>query len=44
MAEKAYINGDDARAGQAAEGISAETVTFGFGERNTWRAENIIII
>lgn len=42
MAEKAYINGDDARAGQAAEGISAETATFGFGERNTWRAENII--
>ena len=41
MASRAYINGDDERAKKAAEGISAETVTFGFGEKNIYRAENI---
>ena len=41
MAGRAYINGDDERAKKAAEGISAETVTFGFGEENICRAENI---
>ena len=41
MASRAYINGDDELAKKAAEGISAETVTFGFGEKNIYRAENI---
>ena len=41
MAGRAYINGDDELAKKAAEGISAETVTFGFGEKNIYRAENI---
>lgn len=41
MAGRAYINGDDERAKKAAEDISAETVTFGFGEKNIYRAENI---
>lgn len=42
MSKKAYINGDDALVRRAAEGITAETVTFGFGAENFWRAENII--
>ncbi len=42
MAGRAYINGDDERAKKAAEGISADIVTFGFGEKNIYRAENII--
>ena len=41
MAGRAYINGDDELAKKAAEGISAETVTFGFGEKNIYRVENI---
>ena len=42
MAGRAYINGDDERAKKAAEDISADIVTFGFGEKNIYRAENII--
>lgn len=42
MAGRAYINGDDELAKKAAEGISADIVTFGFGEKNIYRAENII--
>ena len=41
MAGRAYINGDDERAKKAAEDISADIVTFGFGEKNIYRAENI---
>ena len=41
MAGKAYINGDDERAKKAAEEINADIVTFGFGEENIYRAENI---
>ena len=42
MAGRAYINGDDELAKKAAEDISADIVTFGFGEKNIYRAENII--
>lgn len=42
MAGRAYINGDDERAKKATEDISADIVTFGFGEKNIYRAENII--
>lgn len=42
MAGRAYINGDDERAKKAAEDINADIVTFGFGEKNIYRAENII--
>ena len=41
MASRAYINGDDERAKKAAEEINADIVTFGFGEENIYRAENI---
>ena len=41
MAGRAYINGDDERAKKAAEEINADIVTFGFGEENIYRAENI---
>ena len=41
MAGRAYINGDDERAKKAAEDINADIVTFGFGEKNIYRAENI---
>ena len=41
MASRAYINGDDERAKKAAEDINADIVTFGFGEKNIYRAENI---
>lgn len=41
MASRAYINGDDERAKKAAEDINADIVTFGFGEENIYRAENI---
>ena len=41
MAGRAYINGDDERAKKAAEDINADIVTFGFGEENIYRAENI---
>lgn len=41
MAKTAYINGDDELAKKAAEDITAKTVTFGFGENNDYRAENI---
>ena len=41
MAGRAYINGDDERAQKAAEDINADIVTFGFGEENIYRAENI---
>ena len=41
MAGRAYINGDDELAKKAAEDINADIVTFGFGEKNIYRAENI---
>lgn len=41
MSKKAYINGDDKRALSAAENISADTITFGFGENNFYTAENL---
>lgn len=41
MSKLCYINGDDKRCIKAAEDISADVVTFGFGENNTYRAENI---
>lgn len=41
MAGRAYINGDDERAKKAAEDINADIVTFGFGEKNIYRVENI---
>ncbi len=41
MSSKAYINGDDELCLKAAEGIDAETVTFGFGNKNDYYAENI---
>ncbi len=41
MSKKAYVNGDDARALAAAEGITAETVTFGLGENNFYTAQNL---
>ena len=41
MAGRAYINGDDELAKKAAEDINADFVTFGFGEENIYRAENI---
>lgn len=40
MAKKAYINGDDSRVNTAARDITAEKITFGFGEDNFYRAEN----
>lgn len=40
MAKKAYINGDDSRVKTAARDITAEKITFGFGEDNFYRAEN----
>ena len=41
MSGRAYINGDDRLVQKAAEGIDAETVTFGFGKGCFYRAENI---
>lgn len=41
MSGRAYINGDDRLVQKAAEGIGAETVTFGFGKGCFYRAENI---
>ncbi len=41
MSSKAYINGDDELCLKAAEGIDAKTVTFGFGDKNDYYAENI---
>jgi UDP-N-acetylmuramoylalanine--D-glutamate ligase len=41
MSSKSYINGDDELCLKAAEGIDAETVTFGFGNKNDYYAENI---
>ena len=41
MSSKAYINGDDELCLKAAEGIDAVTVTFGFGNKNDYYAENI---
>jgi len=43
MATKCLIvNGDDKNSLLAVEGISKRVITFGFGERNDYRAENII--
>lgn len=41
MAKTAYINGDDSRVLTAADDIDADTITFGFGADNFYRAENI---
>ena len=41
MAKTAYINGDDSRVLTAADDIDADTITFGFGANNFYRAENI---
>ncbi len=41
MSHTAYINGDDALAKQAAEGISARIITFGLGADNDYSADNI---
>ena len=41
MSSKAYINGDDVLVRKAAEGISADIITFGFENTNKYYAENI---
>ncbi len=41
MSKLCFVNGDDELALKATNGISAEVVTFGFGENNTYRAVNI---
>ncbi|MBQ7726013.1 MAG: UDP-N-acetylmuramate--L-alanine ligase [Clostridia bacterium] len=41
MSRLVYVNGDDARARQAAEELSVPKVTFGFGKDNDYRAENL---
>lgn len=41
MSSKAYINGDDALVRKAAEGISADIITFGFESTNKYYPENI---
>ncbi len=41
MSKKSYINGDDALCHKAAEGITADIVTFGFDSKNDYYAENI---
>ncbi len=41
MAKKVYINGDDALARKAAEGIDATVKTFGFNKDNDFYADNI---
>lgn len=41
MAKTAYINGDDSRVLTAADDIDADTITFGFGADDFYRAENI---
>ena len=41
MAKTASINGDDSRVLTAADDIDADTITFGFGANNFYRAENI---
>lgn len=41
MSSKCYINGDDKLCLKAAEGISAEVITFGLSDKNDYYAENI---
>ena len=41
MSSKSYINGDDELAIKAADGINADIITFGFGDKNDYYAENI---
>ena len=41
MTKLSYVNGDDELALKATEGIDADIVTFGFGENNTYSAQNI---
>ena len=42
MSSKAYINGDDKLCINAADGIDADIITFGFGNNNCYYAENIM--
>ena len=41
MSSKSYINGDDELAIKAADSIDADIVTFGFGDKNDYYAENV---
>ncbi len=41
MSKMCFVNGDDTLAVKATNGITAEIVTFGFGDSNNYRAVNI---
>ena len=41
MSSRSFVNGDDELALKAAEGIDAEVITFGMGEKNDYQAANI---
>ena len=41
MAGTVYVNGDDPLALKAAQDVKARVITFGFGEQNDYRAENL---